>query len=206
MANSNPPSAEITEILAQIRQKGQAEGRIGGFKQLPSKRDALTLLKQLNFSSHIIHHQQAVMRKALDLAHNIKRIPINRELICAGALLHDIGRLKSHELIHTAYGGDILRELGYPEELARIAETHSLGGMTSEEAQQLGLPARDYIPRSLEEKIVCLADKFLSGTDYVNIDQRFKRWLEKYGRTPFLEEQMRRVKVLEEEILHLIYD
>lgn len=206
MANSNPPSIEITEILAHIRQKGQIFSKNDGLKRLPSKREAFALLKQLNFSSHIIHHQQAVMRKALNLAHNIKHTPINRELICVGSLLHDIGRLKSHELIHTAYGGDILRELGYPEELARIAETHSLGGMTSAEAQQLGLPARDYVPRSIEEKIVCLADKFLSGTDYVTIDQRFKRWLEKYGTTPFLIEQIRRVKAIEEEILHLIYD
>ena len=81
-----------------------------------------------------------------------------------------------------------------------------MGGLTPEEAIELGLPARDYQPRSLEEKIVCLSDKYLSGTEVVTIEQRFARWIEKFGNTEFLQEQIRRVKAIEEEILHLIHD
>jgi uncharacterized protein len=90
--------------------------------------------------------------------------------------------------------------------LARIAETHSLGGFTEQESATLNLPPRDYMPRTVEEKIVCLADKYISGSDKVSIEERFHRWIEKHGETEFLIEQIRRVKKIEEEILHLIHD
>jgi uncharacterized protein len=205
MAQPNPSSIEGQELIVQLRQRSGYSFGESMPRPIPSKKESLSLLFFLNFSPHIIKHQEAVMRKALDLAHHIKSIPLNLDLIRAGALLHDIGRLRSHDLDHTAYGGDLLRTLGYPEELARIAETHGLGGLKPEEAEELGIPIRNYIPITWEEKIVCLADKYLSGTDQVTIEGRFKRWLEKYGETPFLREQIRRVKSLEEEILKLIY-
>jgi len=130
--------------------------------KLPRKHEALLLLKKLNFSPHIINHQMAVMRKALKIAHSIHNKPVSMDLIRAGALLHDIGRYASHELLHTSLGGDILRRLGFPEELARIAETHSLGGFTKEEAVRLGLPARDYMPRTIEEKIQGITTRLIA--------------------------------------------
>ena len=185
MAEPNPSSTESQELITLLRQRSGFSVGDAIPRPIPSKKEALSLLHFLDFSPHIIKHQEAVMRKALDLAHHIKSIPINLDLIRAGALLHDIGRLRSHDLDHTAYGGDLLRTLGFPEELARIAETHGLGGITPEEAIELGIPVRDYNPKTIEEKIVCLADKYLSGTDRVDIEGRFKRWLEKYGETPF---------------------
>lgn len=191
---------QILDVLREEFVKANLQGKI------LKKHEALLLLKKLSFPPHIINHQLAVMRKALKFAHSIHNKPINIDLIRTGALLHDIGRFASHELLHTSLGGDIIRRLGFSEELARIAETHSLGGFTSEEAVRLGLPPRDYMPRSIEEKIVCLSDKLISGTEKVTIEQRFARWIEKYGANDFLMEQIRRVKAIEDEILHIIYD
>jgi uncharacterized protein len=205
MADTDPPPSDYSDQIDPIKGIDGISVAERANKPLPSKRDALMLLQRLGFPLHIIKHQEAVTRKALSLAHLIKRHPVNLDLIRAGAMLHDIGRVRTHDLTHTSAGGDILRELGYPEELARIAETHGLGGLTEDEAKKLGLPPKDYVPRTIEEKIVCLADKLLSGSDEVTIEQRFQRWLEKYGQTPFLLEQMRRVKQLEEEVLRLIY-
>ena len=172
---------------------------------LPTKQEAIQLLKRLGLSYNIIDHQLCVMRRARDLAHNITNAEIDIELVKIGALVHDIGRVRNHGLEHASDGGDILRELGYPESLARIAEKHSLGGLTMEEAVEKGLPPRDYVPRTIEEKIVCLADKYTSGSKKVTVEQRFERWLIKFGENDFLLEQIRRVKAIEEEILHMIF-
>jgi len=203
MATNDQMQSSQQELLERIRANRIQFNLVG---KIPNKHEALSLLGKLNFHPNIINHQMAVMRRALKIAHNIVHAKVDLRLIRAGALLHDIGRFNSHELIHTSMGGDILRFLGFPEELARIAETHSMGGLTPEEAVKLDLPARDYMPKTLEEKIVCLADKYLSGSNSVTIDERFKRWIEKYGENDFLKEQINRVKKLEEEILHLIHD
>jgi uncharacterized protein len=194
--------------IAQMLKKSEENEETSeeSIKSIPSKKEALQLLNKLGLPHHIINHLLAVMRKARDIAHNIVKHEINIELVKIGALLHDIGRVRGHGLEHAAHGGDLLRELGYSDELARMAETHTLGGITEEEAKELELPIRDYLPRSIEEKIVCLADKYISGSDKVEIDQRFSRWIEKYGESDFLSKQIQRVRAIEEEILHLIHD
>ncbi|MHA1674452.1 MAG: HD domain-containing protein [Promethearchaeota archaeon] len=172
---------------------------------LPSKNEAMQLMKRLKIPRNIINHQVAVMRKALDLAYNITKADVNIELVRIGALVHDIGRYKTHDMSHGLEGGIFLRKQGYSEELARIAETHSLAGLTAEEAVEFGLPNLDYLPHSLEEKLVCLADKYHSGSREVSIEKRFERWILKHGETPFLVSQLKRAKELEEEILRLIF-
>ncbi len=172
---------------------------------LPSKNEAMELMKRLKIPRNIINHQVAVMRKALDLAYNITKSDVNIELVRIGALVHDIGRYKTHDMSHGLEGGNFLRKQGYSEQLARIAETHSLAGLTAEEAVEFGLPPQDYLPHSLEEKLVCLADKYYSGNREVSIEKRFERWFLKHGETPFLIKQIQRAKQLEEEILRLIF-
>ena len=47
---------------------------------------------------------------------------------------------------------------------ARVAERHTGTGITREamEKQGLPLPPADYVPETLEEQVVCYADKFFS--------------------------------------------
>ncbi len=126
---------------------------------------ALALLNLKFFDQpSVIEHCLLVEKKAVEIAKSLKAkgVSVNVEKVSIGALLHDIGRCITHDIRHWYYGGKILRELGYPE-FARFAETHG-GGLTKQEAMKLGLPTNvDYTPRSLEEKIVAYADKFVES-------------------------------------------
>lgn len=97
-------------------------------------------------------------------------LDVDRELVRAGALLHDIGvyRLDGSAYIrHGVLGHELLSELGYPEELARFCSRHTGVGLTRADVvrQQLPLPVADYVPESMEEELVLYADKFHSKTE-----------------------------------------
>ncbi len=172
---------------------------------IPSKAEVIRLLKKLGLPHNIISHVQAVARKAIKMSHIIKIVPINLKLVKIGALLHDIGRTKSHNFDHSELGGEIIRNQGFSEKLARIAETHILGGLTKEEAIELGLTPKDYMPRSIEEKIVCLADKYHIGTKKVSIEKRFQKWFDRYDRTELLLKSKKRAEDIELEIFKLMH-
>lgn len=58
-----------------------------------------------------------------------------------------------------------MRNEGYPRH-ARVCERHTGAGLTAKEIEEQGLPLphRDFLPETLEEKLVCYADKFYSKT------------------------------------------
>jgi uncharacterized protein len=173
---------------------------------IPSKSEALTILQKMNLSKNIINHVLAVSRKAIKIATQINVVPINLKLVRIGALLHDIGRSQSHDYDHAVIGGNIIRkELKFSEQLARIAETHILGGISKEEAKEFGLPLNEYLPETIEEKIVCLADKYFIGVKKVTIEQRFKNWFLRYGENDFLLRSKKRVEDLEIFIYKLMF-
>jgi uncharacterized protein len=125
-------------------------------------------------------HCLAVSDYAYELGLKIKNngYAINLELVILGALLHDIGRSKTHGISHGIEGAKILREYGFEEELALIAERHIGAGIPKNEAIELGLPPKDYIPISLEEKLVAHCDNLISGTERVDVDfvvNKFKK-------------------------------
>jgi uncharacterized protein len=89
-------------------------------------------------------------------------------------MLHDIGIFRCHApsifcegtepyIKHGTIGGELLREEGFPRH-ARVAERHTGTGLTREAIvrQQLPLPLEDFVPETLEEQMVCYADKFYS--------------------------------------------
>jgi uncharacterized protein len=94
----------------------------------------------------------------------------DRDLVRAGALLHDIGvyRLGPGEayLRHGLLGDELLRSLDLPEPLARICSHHTGVGITREDVleQHLPLPPADYLADTPEETLVMYADKFHSKT------------------------------------------
>ncbi len=87
----------------------------------------------------------------------------NRTTIQQGALLHDIGRSVTQDVRHASIGADLLRREGWPEPVVLAVERHTGAGIDATEAASLGLPVKDYTPRSLEEKIVAHADNLFSG-------------------------------------------
>ncbi len=195
--------SDIDERIKDLK----AKSTIDFSKSLPTKEEAIEIMKNLGLTKNIINHELAVMRKARNLAHNITKIKVDIELVKIGALMHDIGRCVLHSMAHGPVGGDIIRKLGFKssEKLARVVERHLLAGLTIEDARKFELPERNYIPETIEEKLVCFSDKLHSGTRKVTIEKRFQRWIEKHGLNEFLKEQINIVKVLEEEILGQIY-
>jgi cell fate (sporulation/competence/biofilm development) regulator YmcA (YheA/YmcA/DUF963 family) len=53
---------------------------------------------------------------------------------------------------------------------------------------------------TLEEKIICLADKYIAGTKEVSIEQRFEKWFNKYGKTQVLTKAKKRIEEIQKEI------
>ncbi|ENN95716.1 metal dependent phosphohydrolase, partial [Methanocaldococcus villosus KIN24-T80] len=107
---------------------------------------------------------------------------VDLNLVKIGGLLHDIGRSKTHGIDHGVVGANILRSYGFDERIALIAERHIGAGITKEEAIALGLPAKDYVPISLEEKIVAHADNLIFETERVEIDRVVEKFRNKLGK------------------------
>lgn len=133
-------------------------------------------------------HVTAVTTKALKIAQKFELSPAQLKFIEEAAMLHDIGIIKVDDpeigcfgeldyIAHGVEGGKILREEGYPDH-ARVAETHTGVGITKEDVvnQKLPIPIADYVPGTLEEKIISYADLFYSKNterllEHKNIDQ-----------------------------------
>ncbi len=129
----------------------------------------VTMLAQARCDGNVIAHCRAVREVSIRYA---DRIPAaDRELVSAGAYLHDIGRAKTHTIHHAQAGADYCRSIGLPEPLARIVECHTGAGLTADECTLLGLFPRDCVPSTVEEKIVCNADNLVAGARPVSIER-----------------------------------
>ncbi len=138
-------------------------------KPLPSREQAIELLKKNHCSTAVIAHCKAVSKLATQTALTCQKkgIPVDVELVKIGALLHDIGRSKTHSVDHVVAGAEIARANKLPESIVAIIERHVGGGITDEEAKQLGWPKGNYMPQTLEEKIVSYADKLVETSDHI---------------------------------------
>lgn len=138
------------------------------------------LLVQAGCSADVVAHCVAVSAKALSFAGRIA-LPFNRELVRLGGLFHDIGRARSHDIHHALVGVTIGRELGFSEPLLAIIERHIGAGITAAEAERLGLPKKDYLPLTPEEKIVSYADNLTKGSEPMLFEQAVERLREILG-------------------------
>lgn len=161
----------------------------------------LKILKQEETPENVIEHSKAVYKKAMVIAANFKNA--NKDLIKKGALLHDIGRSKTHGISHAVEGAKIVKQYGYPEEVQNIVERHIGAGITEEESVKLGLPKKSYIPQTIEEKIVAHADNLLSGTKDVDIDFDIAKWKRKIDKP---EENIKRLIELDNELIKAFED
>lgn len=139
----------------------------------------LKLLEDLNCSPYIIKHSNSVLNRAIEISDNFN---VNKDIVYTGALLHDIGRTKTQGIRHAIEGAIILSENGLTPEIVRIAEVHIGAGIPREEAVQMGLPPKDYMPITLEEKIVAHADNLVHGTKEVNLEFVVSKWEKSMGK------------------------
>jgi len=134
-----------------------------------SQRSYEELLHDAGCSRNVIAHCKAVRDCALEYARRIPGADVH--LVETAAMLHDIGRGKTHSIRHAQCGADLLRSMGFVEVVARIVECHTGAGLTADECTLLGLYPRDCMPRTIEEKIVTHADNLLAGATRVTIDE-----------------------------------
>lgn len=143
---------------------------------IPNPGQCLRLLKEAGCSEEVINHCKAVRKVAVRIA---KKAHANIELVEAGALLHDIGRSKTQGIMHGVEGAKIAVMLGLPARIVNIIERHLGAGIPKEEALALGLPVKDYLPITLEEKIVAHADNLIENDKGHPIEKEIEKALQK---------------------------
>ncbi|MFZ3382998.1 MAG: TIGR00295 family protein [Candidatus Methanoperedens sp.] len=144
-----------------------------------NEKEAVDLLIRSGCSADVIEHCKAVADYAKKIAMNIRDnstrkghpIQIDIEAVFTGALLHDIGRSKTHGIGHAVAGAGIAVENGLDDKLVKIIERHIGAGIPKQEAQGLGLPEKDYVPVTIEEKIVAHADNLIFGKEIGTMDE-----------------------------------
>jgi uncharacterized protein len=117
-----------------------------------------SLLASAGCARSVIAHARVVTALALRFASSSL---VNRDLVLAGAMLHDIGRGATHGIGHAQRGASLARSLGVDERIASIIERHIGAGMTADECSLERLIPRDCIPTTVEEKIVANADNLV---------------------------------------------
>ena len=132
----------------------------------------------------VLEHVNAVTNYAMDLAKKIFESGyfVDLELIETGCLLHDIGRFscppwEKNSIMHGVKGAEILNKEKLPNH-ALIAERHIGAGISVQdiEDQKLPLPKKDYLPRTIEEKIITYADKMFENDKLIKIQDVIKRF------------------------------
>jgi len=87
-------------------------------------------------------------------------------------------------ICHGYLGADLMRKEGYPRH-ALVCERHTGTGLSLAmiEERNLPVPHRDMRPVSLEEQLICFADKFFSKTKLTKEKpaDKIKQSLSKYG-------------------------
>jgi uncharacterized protein len=122
----------------------------------------------------LTEHGKSVARKALLVARNVSSENPDLGLLEDAAMLHDIGIFltnapdigccgESPYICHGILGREILEKEGLPDH-ALICERHVGVGLTCHDIvrENLPLPQREMIPITIEEQIICFADKFFS--------------------------------------------
>jgi len=170
-------------------------------EKLPSWEQALNLLIENGCSNDVIIHCKRVAELAVETAEAIKKkgLTVDSKLVEVGALLHDIGRSKTHSVNHVIEGAKIANGAGLPKPVVSIIKRHVGGGITKTEAQTLGWPVDDtYFPITLEEKVVSFADKLIEKGKRVPVKLTIEKLLRE-GRP----EAAERVRRLHEEMVGL---
>ncbi len=126
----------------------------------------------------LVDHGHQVAQKALRAAAAVAHLSPDTEFIRQTALLHDIGIRFTDApglgctgqypyICHGYLGRKMLEKEGFPRH-ALVCERHVGVGLSRRDiiCQGLPLPLRDMLPVTIEEQIVCYADKFFSKSGH----------------------------------------
>ncbi|HUH99465.1 MAG TPA: HDIG domain-containing protein [Nitrososphaerales archaeon] len=148
---------------------------------IPNAAQALALHKKYASNDRIVSHCKACARLSALLIEEASKNgqSLNAEAAVAAALLHDIGRTQTQLVTHGYVGARLLEKEGVDKVVVEIVRRHVGAGISEEEARQLGFPPGDYVPGTLEEKIVCFSDKMLDGDKARPLEEEVKRFVKK---------------------------
>ncbi len=121
-------------------------------------------------------HSRMVADKALQIVASNPALEVDAGFVEEAAMLHDIGIFRCDAagiqcfgtapyICHGTIGAELVRNEGY-ERHALVCERHTGAGLSLEYILERGLPVphRNLMPVSMEEQIICFADKFFSKT------------------------------------------
>lgn len=124
----------------------------------------------------LVDHSRSVADKALAIARMHPEMHLDLAFIEEAAMLHDIGIFRCNApsidchgeadyICHGYLGAELMRSEGYPQH-ALVCERHTGTGLSMEmiELMKWPIPHRDMLPVTLEEQLICFADKFYSKT------------------------------------------
>ncbi len=173
-----------------------------------NEKEAIALLKkhsrdEKSFKT-VLAHSRMVQKTALKLAKIIaKKRKVDLQFIKTGSLLHDIGRFKCppgpKTIFHGIEGAKILRKENL-KRYASLAENHLGAGISKEDIieQNLPLPRKDFVPKSLEEEIITYADLLAEEKGITNIEEIKKRFRKEVN-----EECVKRIQELHDKLMKL---
>ena len=122
----------------------------------------------------LLEHSELVTKKALSIADKVKNLNPDLQFIKEAGMLHDIGIYLTKDLdigctgdkpyiCHGYLGRELLEKEGYPKH-GLVCERHVGVGISIDDIEKFNLllPSRDMVPLTIEEKLICFADKFYS--------------------------------------------
>ena len=147
----------------------------------------------------LVLHSEHVKTKALKIARKHPELNLDEAFIAEASMLHDIGIFLcnapsihcygTHQYIEHGYlGSEILQREGLPLH-ALVCERHTGTGLSLEKiiANDLPLPHREMVPVSMEEQVICYADKFFSKSkmEHPHTLEYIEKHLKKHGNDEF---------------------
>ena len=137
-----------------------------------------------NLRRLLLHHSRQVAERVEKIVRRHPEWEVDSSFLEDAAMLHDVGIFRCDApgihchgnapyLHHGILGAEILRHEAVNaaaalrpryEQLARIGERHTGTGLTAEQLEILNIhvASPDLMPETLEDQIVCYADKFYS--------------------------------------------
>ncbi len=133
--------------------------------RIPTDKECIDLLWDAGCKKRVVVHCATVRAVAEAMASGIPQADM--KTVIAGALLHDIGRSKDHSIMHACIGAKIVEDHKLSPVLVDIVRKHTGAGLDETDVAEMGLPPGDYMPATLEEKIVAHADNLVSDNRVV---------------------------------------
>jgi len=143
----------------------------------------------------LLFHSRCVADMAIEIANKHPELDIDKDFVFEAAMLHDIGIFETNApgikcfgtepyICHGTIGARILEAEGFPRH-ARVCERHTGTGLSLKQIieQNLPVPHKDLLPETLEEQVICFADKFYSKSNLerVKTPEQALKSIRKFG-------------------------